>query len=875
MASQISSGVLRSGSQSQSQPPAKQRLKSFISRRSDSSDDGSPVESPLNTPADSASDAPTPIFLQYAANSSSSSPLGEIHNNQNLHRSPSRSPEKSYTAPITSGLPSRHNSKNKDRGRETDKEKEKDKDKESRRGPLASFTGKSVKDSASRFMSRDQSPVKGHKKTKSAGNIASFLTRPKTAKKEDEGNSSEPRLGKDKENRTPPTTMTANAEQSPIYQQFCADPAPTRSNSRTTRKENPKDSVERIKTNHTTKTISRSGSGHNRSKSVSAATHQAMSAATLARKANPEQTPIDPQDIDRYLEEMLDRRNIPENQRYKMRNLADTIKMEFIRQDWAEMAAAANKQDPSAEAQRQQEAAKTSAVSDEPAVPPAKTKRSRGRSFTLSRIGMTVKKGDKGLSLGRHLRSKSTDGLDDENEKPLGYSSSGEGGAAGASGGNGTGLLAKIMGTAPTDFVAYLRKTTKPETVEVGKLHKLRLLLRNETVSWIEDFIRQGGMKEMVGLLHRIMEIEWRDDHEDALLHENLLCLKALSTTALAQVYIHSIQDLLFPRLLHLLFDPDKKGPSEFTTRNIVTSILFMYIESGINQDRLARAANVLVHLRDPEPPESEKPLNFVANMHRPRPYRVWNKEVVNVTKEVFWIFLHHLNIVSMPDKVRPTDVPDAEADPDESELEAGLRYMARHFPAERPPVAAAPYVGGVEWDATNYLASHVDLLNAIIACTPTREARNHLRAELRISGWERCMGGSLRLCKEKFYPSVHEALRTWVAAAADDGWDVKDVRYGPPPESRSRSVSPSKSKVAPMAAVPLPGGSGGGDGIAAGAKMGVGLIKPPVEMAPRMDLPVPKLLTDSDSESISSRGGLGRNAAPAAEIRADDSWLR
>lgn len=529
MASQISSGVLRSGSQksqsqSQSQPqsqsPTKQRLKSFIGRRSDSSDDGSPVESPLATPADSSADAPQPIFLQYGANNSSSnSPLGEIHYNQNLHRSPSRSPEKSYTDPIASGLPTRHNSKNKDRGRDTDKNKDKEKDKEPRRGPLASFTGKSVKDSASRFMSRDQSPVKGHKKTKSAGNIASFLTRPKTAKKEDENSGSEPRFGKDKENRTPPATMTAPAEQeqqSPIYQQFCADPAPapapvlaTRSNSRTAKNTTRTDSTERVKTSHGTKTPSQSGSGHARAKSVSAVTHKAMSAATLTRKANSEQTPIDPQDIDRYLEEMLDRRNIPENQRYKMRNLADTIKMEFIRQDWAEMAAAANKQEPSsAEAQKQQEAAKTSAVSDEPAAPPAKTKRSRGRSFTLSRIGMTVKKGDKGLSLGRHLRSKSTDVLDDE--KPLGYASSGEGSSASGTGSNGTGLLAKIMGTAPADFVAYLRKTTKPETVEVGKLHKLRLLLRNETVSWIEDFIRQGGMKEMVGLLHRIMEIEWR-----------------------------------------------------------------------------------------------------------------------------------------------------------------------------------------------------------------------------------------------------------------------------------------------------------------------------------------------------------------------------
>ena len=37
--------------------------------------------------------------------------------------------------------------------------------------------------------------------------------------------------------------------------------------------------------------------------------------------------------------------------------------------------------------------------------------------------------------------------------------------------------------------------------------------------------------------------------------------------------------------------------------------------------------------------------------------------------------------------------------------------YGITYFPTDRPPVAAAPYVGGVEWEATNYLASHLDLL--------------------------------------------------------------------------------------------------------------------------------------------------------------------
>lgn len=258
-----------------------------------------------------------------------------------------------------------------------------------------------------------------------------------------------------------------------------------------------------------------------------------------------------------------------------------------------------------------------------------------------------------------------------------------------------------------------------------------------------------------------------------------------------------------------MLFDPEKKGPSEFTTRNIITSVMFTYIKSASAQDRPIRARTMLEHLRDPEPKEEDRPLGFVLEMRRERPYRVWCKEVVGVTKEVFWIFLHHLNVVHLPrekeielQKMQMRHMqPGVDTDTDSSrqpltpsDSMGDEEYMRLHFPQERPPVPAAPYVGGVEWDATNYLASHLDLLNAIIACTPGRAGRNALREGLRVSGWERCMGGSMRLCKEKFYPGVHDALRTWVAAAADDGWAVRDVRHGPPPPGEaSRTTSPAK----------------------------------------------------------------------------------
>lgn len=223
------------------------------------------------------------------------------------------------------------------------------------------------------------------------------------------------------------------------------------------------------------------------------ATHKSKSSSPEPRTASSE-TQFDPNDIDKHLEALLDRRNIPENQRYKMRNLNSTVKMEFIRQDWAE-------------AEAKKLGRPSTNDSDDSAVyggrgSVSEKKHTRGRSFTFSRnswrIGTSPSKGKKkDASVKGHSRNKSTDSVVMERPTSAGsYSSSG--------------IIAKVTGQQPSDFVTYLRKVQRPESVEVGKLHKLRLLLRNERVAWTEDFIRQGGMKEIVGLLHRIMAIEWR-----------------------------------------------------------------------------------------------------------------------------------------------------------------------------------------------------------------------------------------------------------------------------------------------------------------------------------------------------------------------------
>ena len=102
-------------------------------------------------------------------------------------------------------------------------------------------------------------------------------------------------------------------------------------------------------------------------------------------------------------------------------------------------------------------------------------------------------------------------------------------------------------------------------------------------------------------------------------------------------------------------------------------------------------------------------------------------------------------------------------------------------------------------------MATHIDLLNSVIASLDSIAERNRVRTELKDSGFEKLMGGTFRTCKEKFYGHVHAGLSTWAGAARDDGWDSKDVREGPrrEPSKRSKSASPRKGDKPPVLDMP------------------------------------------------------------------------
>jgi len=238
-------------------------------------------------------------------------------------------------------------------------------------------------------------------------------------------------------------------------------------------------------------------SGPNRGQRVLAAV-SGLSGKSKQQAAKIESV-LEDKDVDREFEAMLDRRNIPEHQRGKMRSLAMTMKRDFVKQDWAEIHATKNGRPGTNGSDSSADAA--DGTHD---VPKVKSKRPRSRTFTLSRSASKeptspTKKTKPEASLSRHSRKKSSESIRD------GTKSITASGAAVAQN-----IIAKAKGQTPDDFVSYLRRIQKPELVEVGRLHKLRLLLRNETVAWTDEFIKQGGMDEIVGLLHRTMEVEWR-----------------------------------------------------------------------------------------------------------------------------------------------------------------------------------------------------------------------------------------------------------------------------------------------------------------------------------------------------------------------------
>ena len=285
--------------------------------------------------------------------------------------------------------------------------------------------------------------------------------------------------------------------------------------------------------------------------------------------------PLDEKTVNKEFEAVLDARNIPEPMRQKMRTLTLRVKADFVRQDHGQ---SKNVDDSPTENRNTDASMSKSSIKEKETsteVPRSKdendksSKRSRPRSRTFT-FSKGDKKGEGSPSKKQRSQSKSRPNsihipkegvaLPPTNSTPT----------------TPTGSLGRKSAppAVPADYIAYLRNNQDPTKVEVGRLHKLRILLRHETVAWVDSFVALGGMTEIINLLKRTMAVEWREEHEDQLLHENLLCLKGICTTARAMTELDKIADDIFPALLGMIFDEEKKGPAEYTTRGIIMNIL-------------------------------------------------------------------------------------------------------------------------------------------------------------------------------------------------------------------------------------------------------------------------------------------------------------
>lgn len=331
----------------------------------------------------------------------------------------------------------------------------------------------------------------------------------------------------------------------------------------------------------------------------------------------------------------------------------------------------------------------------------------------------------------------------------------------------------------PVQFIRYL-STRTPDKTRIDIVKKLRLLLRSQRITWINEFVSLAGSRALSLQVSGIIKIEWREDHEDQLLYELLGCWQSMCTTTLG---IEKLNTEFLQMITGLLFS--EKQPSDFRCRGQIMNLLELYLTAN-DKVRHARASQVLSFLADPVKPLSERPLEMLEKAHSPRPYKRWMTELEKPVRDCFWIFLHSDNMIDV------------------------LPMAACDQMVTRKPIVPEGYVGGVEWTAVEYICSHLSLVNALLASMP-REERQTLRQHLKTSHFEKICGGQLRRASSKFYASIprdkkptmwelkwltwkqiylHEQLVIWASRANADEWPVTTVTCG-----RTRDDSSVRNK--------------------------------------------------------------------------------
>ncbi|KAF9560498.1 hypothetical protein CPC08DRAFT_735855 [Agrocybe pediades] len=392
----------------------------------------------------------------------------------------------------------------------------------------------------------------------------------------------------------------------------------------------------------------------------------------------------------------------------------------------------------------------------------------------------------------------------------------------------------------PTRLCSLLTSTSSTQ-LDVEDLKKLRLLLRNESASWSEEFLKLGGYTALLTRLNEILEVEWREEqHDDQVLHELLRCFKALSTSAIGCFALRSSCPTPFVQLVALLYS-DKK-PGEIATRQLIIDMLLCLFDlyptsslpsssssrpvaggsfiNGSSRQREAWESHsaavtsnlitlpaphknffslIRALLLTPAPPPSESPgapvspHAFIESLHLPRIYKTYLQELSDVCRDYFWVFCHPNNTIWILSETNENGV-------------------------ERPR-APGGMTGGVEFEAMGYFTTQLKLVNAISKCVealnmPKEHEHSAYRfhTDLFLSGFERIILIS-RKASTTYYPTLHLELARYIAYATRAGYElpytVARLIGLPPPAHAKNPHAPALPNAATPAGPVNNSGSG------------------------------------------------------------------
>ncbi|TRM64293.1 armadillo-type protein [Schizophyllum amplum] len=378
----------------------------------------------------------------------------------------------------------------------------------------------------------------------------------------------------------------------------------------------------------------------------------------------------------------------------------------------------------------------------------------------------------------------------------------------------------------PNRFLSILLGSSSTE-LDIESVKKLRLMLRNESAGWTQEFLKIGGYNALMLRLNEILEVEWREEqHDDQILYELLRCFKALSTSAIGCFALRSSSPNPFVKLVALIYSD--KRPGDVPSRQLIVELLILlfdlYPPSSLPSSGRSRAPrreawetsstsqpsslimlpaphkNVFSLVRGllltPAPLPSESPATpisphaFIESIHKPRIYKTYLQELSDVCRDYFWVFCHASNTIWVLH------------DTDESKVEK--------------PRAPGGMTGGVEFEAMGYFTMHLRFLNTLAKCAgdmklPKDDELSAFRfhQDLFDSGFERILLIARR-ASVTYYPTLHLELARYVAHAGSAGyelpWTVSRLIGLPPPAlCKSQHVSQSSPTKRGMPSLPTP----------------------------------------------------------------------